>query len=207
MLSCSCVNLLDLAYGILEDYDGVAVKEIVNIQCACKGGLNAGNVACRAVNDVVLLGKDEENLLAGLKSVDDLDHFLSLDVLKSEAVEDYQLIVLNLRGEGGLDSKSSDLLIDVLVIITGLGAVRDTAVIPLRSSGRTLSCAAGALLSPGLLTAAADFCSGKSRLCALTLICQIADYAEMHSRDAGRDSENAFCKLKVGNLFTCHVKN
>ena len=48
----------------------------------------------------------------------------------------------DLGGKSRLHSESSDLLVDCLAVLTGLGAECDTAVGPLRASDGALSCAA-----------------------------------------------------------------
>ena len=78
---------------------------------------------------------------------------------------------------------------------------------PLGASGGTLSRVTGALLSPGLSSAAAYLCSGKSGLCALTLIRQIVYNRLVHSVLAGLDAEYRVVKLKLGDCVAVHIVN
>ena len=70
----------------------------------------------------------------------------------------------------------------------------------------TLSCMTCTLLSPGLSSAAGNLCSGQSGLCALSLICEVANYHCVHQILVRSDAENSVVKLSVGNLVACHIK-
>ena len=88
MLTCSCVNLLDLSNSVLENKDCVAVKDVVYIESVYKAYLDTCNVTCASVDDVILLGENDECLLAGVESAENLDNFLCLDCIKLDRIDD-----------------------------------------------------------------------------------------------------------------------
>ena len=76
MLTYSCVYLLDLADGILQDKHLVAVEDVVNIQRVHESDLDAGDVSGALVENVILLGKNDERLFAGGQCCENLCDFL-----------------------------------------------------------------------------------------------------------------------------------
>ena len=94
---------------------------------------------------------DDQGLALDADLVQEALEGLGLDLLHLQAVDDQDLILLGLGGQGGLESQTADLLVEAVAVIPGLGSEGDAAVVPHRRTCVAGAGAAGALLAPGLL--------------------------------------------------------
>ena len=74
-----CVNLLYLSNGILKNNDGVAVEDIVYIECVHKRNVGALNVAGALLKNIVLFGENDKSLFACLYGREDISHLFCFD--------------------------------------------------------------------------------------------------------------------------------
>ena len=98
----------------------------------------------------------QKGLLAALHPAEKGQHGLRLGGIQVKAIQDQQNLFLSLQGQGAAQGQPPDLLVDLLMVVPGVGPMGHTAAHPDGRTGATLPSPSGVLLPPGLSAAAPD---------------------------------------------------
>ena len=125
--------------------------------------------------------------------------------LEGELVNHGELLVGQLSGKRGAHSKLDFLAVHAERVRTGVGTEHGAAANPLRGADGTLAGTTGALLTPRLLAAAANFATGLSVSSALTQAGAIGTHDRVHHVDVRLDAEHGVVQLDGFNRLARDV--
>ena len=141
-----------------SDEDLLGIQNVIRVQVAGQHHAGALDVAGRKHHVAVGFGKHKHvSLAVNVEAVEHIDHLLGLDLVEREVLDDDDLVVVDLAGEGRLAGKSLDLLIQFEAIVAGLGAEHAGTASQQGRVDVTTTGTAGTLLTEELAGAAGEF--------------------------------------------------
>ena len=121
---------------------------------------------------------------------------LGAGTVEVPSVDHHDLVIGGPIRQGRTEGQLDHLLVCSLRIITGLGAMGDTAADPDRGSDGAGTGTAGAFLAPGLGTATSDLSTGFGAVGAGTTGGQLCVDHLVHDRHIGLDAEDLLIEIK-----------
>ena len=183
------------------------VQDVVDVEAHRVDRLDAGDVARRKLDVLVLIERDDEALRIDAEIAEHLDDALRLRGIELKVVEDDEIAARHLVRECALDREAALLLRHAERIRARLRAEDRAAADPQRRARRAASCTTRALLSPRLSAAAPHEAARLRRMRAETARCELHDDGLMHEAGIHLHAEDAVIQFDIANLLVCAIIN
>src|SRR5258705_10178881 len=166
LLTQSLLQFFDRRTG---QHDETAVDDVARTHAVAREHPHALDVAHRQRQRVFRLDVDEQRLPVDAEAPEHLDRRLRLDLRDAQRIDDGHFAVAQLLRQRGAQRAFLDLFRQLVFVAPRLGAEHRAALAPQRVSDLAETRAAGSLLPPRLLAAAADHRAGLGGVRAATV--------------------------------------